>query len=303
MTRRGWVLFLALGVIWGIPYFLIKIAVREVSPALLVFIRTGGAAVLLLPLAAARGELKAVLRHWKALAAFAGVEMAVPWYLLFNAEKRLPSSLSGLLIASVPVIGAVLARVTGTDHLDRRRVAGLVLGLGGVAALVGLDVSGANLGAALSLLVVAFGYALGPWILARYLSDLPGIAVMAGSLTLCALVYAPIAALTLPSRSLSGSVVASVATLTVVCSALAFVLFFALVGEMGAMRTTVITYVNPAVAVLLGATVLGERVDVGTGVGFVLILAGSFLATRPLRGADEGRPSGTDHLPEAPLIS
>ncbi len=296
-------LFLALGVIWGIPYFLIKIAVREVSPALLVFIRTGGAALLLLPLAAARGELRSVLPHWKALAAFAAVEMAVPWFLLFNAEKRLPSSLSGLLIASVPVIGAVLARVTGTDRLDRRRVTGLVLGLGGVAALVGLDVSGANLGAALSLMVVAFGYALGPWILARYLSDLPGIAVMAGALTLCALVYAPIAAFALPSRSLSGSVVASVAVLTVVCSALAFVLFFALVGEMGAMRTTVITYVNPAVAVILGVAVLGERVDAGTGLGFILILAGSFLATRPLRGADAERATGGGQLPEAPLIS
>src|SRR5580658_9248224 len=107
MSRRGWMLFLALGVIWGIPYFLIKIAVREVSPALLVFIRTGGGAVLLAPVAAARGELRSLVRRWKPLVVFAVVEMAVPWYLLFNAEKRLSSSLAGLLIAAVPVMGAV----------------------------------------------------------------------------------------------------------------------------------------------------------------------------------------------------
>jgi drug/metabolite transporter (DMT)-like permease len=290
MTRRGWVLFLALGVIWGTPYFLIKTAVREVSPALLVFIRTGGGALLLAPVAAVQGNLRPVLARWRPLVIFSAVEIAVPWYLLFNAEKRLPSSLAGLLIASVPIMGAVLAQVTGTDRLDRRRVAGLVLGLGGVVALVGLDVAHSDLVAALSLVVVAAGYALGPWILAQYLSDLSGIAVMAGSLMVCAVVYAPIAAFALPSRALSESVVASIVTLTVVCTAVAFMGMFLLVGEVGAMRATVITYVNPAVAVLLGVTVLGERVNVGTGLGFVLILGGSFLATKPLREPKETPP-------------
>ena len=256
MSRRAWVLFLALGIIWGFPYLLIKIAVREVSPAFLVFIRTGGAALLLVPVAAAQGNLGQVLRRWRPLVVFSVVEIAVPWFLLFNAEKRLPSSLAGLLLASVPIIGAVLAQVTGSDRLDRRRVTGLVIGMGGVIAVVGLDVSSANLWAAASIVVVAAGYAVGPWVLAQYLSDLPRIAVIATSLVVCTVIYAPIAAFALPSRSLSGSVLASIITLTIACTAVAFVAMFMLIDEVGAMRATVITYVNPAVAVLLGVTVL-----------------------------------------------
>ena len=283
MTRRAWVLFLALGVIWGFPYLLIKIAVREVSPAFLVFVRTGGAALMLAPVAAAKGNLGAVLRRWRPLVIFSVVEIAVPWLLLFNAEKRLASSLAGLLLASVPIMGAVLAQATGSDRLDRRRVAGLVIGLGGVIAVVGLDVSSSNLWAAASIVIVAAGYALGPWVLAQYLSDLPSIAVIAASLMVCTVIYAPIAAFALPSRSLSQSVVISIVALTVACTAVAFVGMFVLIDEVGAMRATVVTYVNPAIAVLLGVTVLGEHFGVGTGLGFVLILGGSFLATRPLR--------------------
>ena len=262
---------------------LIRISVREVSPPLLVFVRTAGGALVLLPLAALRGELVPVLRRWRPLVAYTCVEIGVPWLLLFSAERRLSSSLAGLLIASVPIAGAVLALCTGSDRLDRRRAAGLVLGLLGVVALVGFDVHGSSLPAALSLAVVAIGYALGPWLLAQRLSGLPGIGVIAASLALCALLYSPAVVLALPTRPLSGSVVASMATLTVVCTAVAFLAFFALVSEVGAMRTTVITYVNPAVAVVLGVSVLGEPFGVGTGVGFALVLTGSFLATRPLR--------------------
>jgi drug/metabolite transporter (DMT)-like permease len=294
VTRRGWVLFVALGIIWGIPYLLIRVSVREVSPALLVLVRTGGGALLLAPLAARRGMLTSVLQHWKPLVAYTVAEMGVPWLLLFNAERRLTSSLAALLMAAVPIVGAVLAQLTGTDRLDRRRTAGLVLGICGVGALVGLDVAGSNLLAALSLGVVAIGYALGPWILSKYLSQLPGIGVVTCSLVLCAVIYAPIAAFSLPSRPLSFSVVASMATLTVLCSAVAFVAFFALIGEVGAMRSNVVTYVNPAVAVLLGVSILGERFNAGIAVGFVLILSGSFLATRPLRsGANVASTQGT----------
>ena len=163
-----------------------------------------------------------------------------------------------------------------------------------MALSVGLDVAGSNLLAALSLGVVAIGYTLGPWILAKYLSQLPGIGVVTCSLVLCAVIYAPIAAFSLPSRPLSFSVVASMATLTVICSAVAFVAFFALIGEVGAMRSNVVTYVNPAVAVLLGVSILGERFNAGIAVGFVLILSGSFLATRPLRsGANVASTKGS----------
>lgn len=288
MTRRGWVLFVALGIIWGLPYLLIKISVREISPVFLVFLRTAGGSLLLGPIAIATGAVRPILRRWKPLLVYTFVEIVVPWLLLFNAERKLSSSLTGLLVAAVPLAGAALAVATGSDRLDGRRLAGLLLGLGGVAALVGLDVSGSSLLAALSLGGVAIGYALGPWVLARHLSDLPSLGVVAGSLVVCAVLYAPLAAFEVPHRALSASVIESVVALTVICTAVAFLVFFALIGEIGPMRTTVITYVNPAVAVLLGVSVLGERVGAGTAVGFVLILGGSFLATGSLRNAARG---------------
>ncbi|HUC37758.1 MAG TPA: DMT family transporter [Acidimicrobiales bacterium] len=299
MTRRGWVLFVALGVIWGIPYLLIRVTVREMSPALLVLVRTGGGALLLAPFVARRRMLAPVLRRWRPLLVYSFVETGVPWLLLFQAERRLSSSLAGLLVAAVPIVGAVLAQLTGTDRLDRRRVAGLVLGMCGVAALVGLDVGRSSALSALSLAAVAVGYALGPWIVGRYLSDLPALSVVACSLAICAAVYAPVAVFELPSRPLSGSVIWSLVCLTVLCTAIAFVCFYALIAEIGALRSTVITYVNPAVAVVLGVAVLGEPFGLGTAVGFVLILSGSFLATRPLRAAS---PSAAQHEPGAARV-
>jgi drug/metabolite transporter (DMT)-like permease len=281
VSRKGWLLFIAMGVIWGLPYLLIKISVREVAPPMLVEMRTGGAALLLVPIALARGELVPVLRRWKALVGFSLAEISIPWLLLFNAERKLSSSLAGLLGAAVPLASALLARVTGTaDRLDRRQLLGVLIGLGGVAALVGFNVAIADIWAALSIGVVAIGYAVGPWILSRYLSDLSALGVMAAGLALCAVIYAPIAAFSVPTRPLSTSVVASVVGLTLICTALAFVLFFALIAEVGPVRSTVITYVNPAVAVLLGVSVLGERFGVGTAAGFVLIVVGCVLATR-----------------------
>jgi len=264
-----------------------------VSPAFLVLVRTGGGALLLAPFAVRRGALAPLLARWKPLVAYTFVELVVPWWVLFNAEKKITSSLAGLLVAAVPIAGAVIARVTGTDRLDRRRAAGLLLGVLGVAALVGFDVGGGDLLDAGSMLFVVTGYALGPWLLARYLSDLPGPSVITASLALCAAVYAPVAFFQRPEHALSASVVASMAGLTVVCTALAFVLFFALISEVGPMRSTVVTYLNPAVAVLLGVIVLGEPFGLATGVGFALVLAGSVLATRPLRPAAAASPVGS----------
>jgi drug/metabolite transporter (DMT)-like permease len=149
-------------VIWGLPYFLIKISVRELSPALLVLMRTGGGAALLVPLAAARGELVTVLRRWRYLLLYTFVELGVPWFLLFNAERHVSSSLSALLIATVPLFAAVVAWTSGSESLDRRRVGGLALGFGGVAVLVGFSVGRSDVWASLSLGVVGLGDALGP---------------------------------------------------------------------------------------------------------------------------------------------
>jgi drug/metabolite transporter (DMT)-like permease len=281
MSARGWLLFGLMCFIWGIPYLLIRVAVRDLSPAALVFARTGGAAVLLLPLAAARRELAPVLRVRGPLLAFALVEIAIPWVLLSSAERRISSSLSGLLIAAVPLMGALIARTTGARmRLGPTNMAGLVLGLGGVAALVGLDLGNLNAFALVEVAFVVVGYAVGPAILAKSLSGVPALGVIAVSLALTAVIYAPIAAFSLPRRLPSSGAIASVVVLIVVCTALAFLLFFALIAEIGPVRATVITYVNPAVAVALGVGLLGERFTTGMGLGFVLILAGSLLATR-----------------------
>src|SRR5437762_10780176 len=140
VTRRGWILFAAMAVIWGIPYLFIKIAVGELTPASLVFLRTVIGTALLLPLAFARGDLLALVRQWKWILAYTVVEVALPWFLVSDAERRVSSSLAGLLIAATPSIGAALAWATAGERLDRRRVGGLMLGFVGVAALVGLDV-------------------------------------------------------------------------------------------------------------------------------------------------------------------
>lgn len=288
MTRRGWLMFIALGVIWGLPYLLIRVAVREVSPELLVFIRTAGGALVLAPVAAARGDLMPALRHWKMVLAYTVVELAIPWFLLFSAEEKLSSSLSGLLVAAVPLFAAALAFTTGSDRVDARRLAGLIVGMAGVAALLGFDVRGSQLIDALALFVVALGYALGPWIFARHLADVPPLGAVSLSFVFCAAAYSPSLAFALPHRTLSASIVESLVGLTLICTIGAFLIFPALIAEIGAMRATLITYVNPAVAVVLGVVALNERFTLATGIGFVLILGGCFLASRR---ATEGRSS------------
>ena len=291
VSRRGWVLFAAMCLLWGIPYLLIRVAVRQFAPAELVFLRTGLGALLLLPYAIARRELGLVLRRWRPLLVYVAVEIAAPWLLLSDAERRLPSSLSGLLIATVPLIGVVVVRVSGRrEPVDRRRVAGLSVGLAGVAVLLGFQVTGGNAGSILEVILVAVGYAIGPVVLARGLADLPAVAVMGTSLGVAALGYTPVGLLQLPTHWPSAEAIASVCGLGVLCTAAAFVLFFHLVREVGPVRATVVTYINPVVAVALGVGLLGEPLTAGMGIGLVLIIVGCAVATRPDRPAGAGHP-------------
>jgi drug/metabolite transporter (DMT)-like permease len=258
---------------------LIRVAVREIDPPTLVFARCAPAALLLLPLAAHRGSLRPLVSRWRWIALFALIEMAVPWLLLSTAEQHVTSSTAGLLIAGVPLIAAVLYPLfRHTERLDRRRILGLLVGFAGVAALVGIDVRGSDLLAVAEIGVVAIGYSLGPLVVARRLPDLPSLGVVSVALGLTALVYLPVAVTHRPAH-LSAEVIWAVAGLAFVCSALAFLLFFALIAEVGPARSTVITYVNPAVAVVLGVALLGEPFTAGMAVGFPLILTGSVLAT------------------------
>ena len=281
MSRKGWLLFITLCVAWGVPYLFIRVAVRELPPPALVLLRTAPAALLLLPFALRRGEIRRVLRAWPWVLAYTVVELCIPWLLLAHAEQRISSSLAGLLIAMVPLIGAVLYRVFGVaDHFDARRLAGLFVGFAGVVALVGLDIAGSDVLGIVETLGVAFCYAMGPVIISRRLSHLPAIGVITASLVVTAVVYSPAGIATMPS-SISAETIGSVAVLSIVCTVLAFLVFFALIREVGPARTTVITYVNPLVAVLLGVALLSEPFTLGIAVGMPLILLGSVLGTMP----------------------
>jgi drug/metabolite transporter (DMT)-like permease len=285
MTRRGALLFAAMCVIWGVPYLMIRVAVRELAPVTLVFGRTAIAALLLTPVAAYRAELRPLLRRWAPLLAYTAVEVAIPWVLLARAETKLTSSLTGLLIAAVPLVGALIVTLTGErERLGGRSWLGLLIGIGGVAAIVGLDIGQVNALALVEVAFVAVGYAIGPIIFSRSLGDLPALGVVAASLAISAIVYAPFAATHWPASTPSAHVLESVVGLAVVCTALAFLLFFALIAEVGPVRATVITYVNPAVAAVVGVAVLSEHITAGMVIGFALVLAGSVLATR--RGPD-----------------
>ena len=284
MTRRGLILFASLGIIWGVPYLFIKIAIAELTPEFLVLARTALAAALLLPIAARHRAIRPVLRRWKPLLAFTLFEIVLAWYFINAAEQTLPSSTVGLLLASIPLVAIVVAFVMGRrDRLTAINGVGVVLGMLGVAAIVGLDVGGSDLGAVAQLAIAVVGYAIGPAILARWMHDLPGVGVIAVALGLSAVAYLPIVALTggWPTEVPSTMTIVSVVVLAVLCSAVAFLLMFALVAEVGPIRMSAITYVNPAVAVLAGALFLGEQITIWTLVGFVTILAGCALVTRP----------------------
>ena len=272
-----------MSVIWGVPYLLIRVAVRGLDPAVVVSGRTLIGALVLLPLAARAKALGRVLPAWRWVVAFGVVEMAIPWYLLTDAERHLPSALTGLLVAAVPLVGALIAVVGGhEDLMTGLRAVGLLVGLLGLVALLGvdLDLHGAGGWPVVEVMLVAVCYATGPVILSRRLAGLPGLGVSALSLTVAAAVYLVPGVLLLPAVAPAESAIWSVVGLGVVCTAVAFVLFYDLIAQIGPTRAIVITYLNPAVALVLGVLVLGEHPTVGMLVGFPLVLLGSFLATR-----------------------
>lgn len=283
MSFRGWLLFGAMSIIWGIPYLLIKIAVEGVSVPVLVLARTAVGAAVLLPLAMSRAAWAPVLRHWKPVLAFAFFEIIAAWLLLTDAERHLSSSMTGLLIAAAPIIAAVLDRVTGGERLGAKRIVGLGVGLSGVAVLAGPGLAGGHAWPIAEVLLVATCYAIAPLVAARYLGDVPTLPLTAACLTVAALIYATPAALTWPDEMPSKRVLFALAALAVICTALAFIVFFALIREVGAARALVFTYVNPAVALAAGVIVLGEPLTAWNVAGLALILTGSVLATRKPR--------------------
>jgi drug/metabolite transporter (DMT)-like permease len=293
VSRKGWILFAVMCVVWGIPYLLIKVAVGGVAVPVVVFARTALGTAILLPLAIRSGRLGALRRHWPWLLAFTGLEVVGPWGLLSQAERQLPSSLAGLLVAAVPSIGVLVATLTGsTERLGRGRWAGLLIGLAGVAVLAVPDLnrgSGWPIG---EMLLVAVGYASAPVIVARKLADVPSLVLTTACLALAALAYAPAAILDWPHRVPGGSVLGALAALGIICTATAFIAYFELIREVGTSRAMVFTYINPVVAVVGGVTLLGEPLSATMVASFVLIIAGCLLATRSAGGRATGKPAG-----------
>ena len=284
MTQRALVLFALMSIIWGIPYLFIRIAVTEITPATLVLWRTLIAAAILLPIALARTDLRRVLVRWRWVVAFAAVEIAIPWVALGSAEQHISSSLAGLLIAGVPLVGAAIALLTGgADRFGAVGMFGMLVGIAGVAFIVGADFGTTDTTALIQIGIVVVGYALGPAILARRLEGLPTVGIMAVSLTLVAIVFLPIGASQWPAEMPSANVLIAIVVLATVCTAAAFILFGALIDSVGPVRATVITYINPAVAAVLGVVMLQETFTVPMAIGFGLVIAGSVLTTRPAR--------------------
>lgn len=299
MSRRGWVLFALMSVIWGVPYLMIKVAVEGVSVPVLVFVRTAVGAAVLLPMALRGGRSAGLRRHWRPLTAFAAIEIIVPWWLLTDAERQITSSMAGLLIAASPVIAVVVGRLTGdAERLGSRRWAGLAVGLAGVAVLAAPEMIGGSPWSIVEVLLVAVCYATAPFIAARRLADVPALPMTAACLAMAAVVYTPPAIMTWPEALPSVKVLAALAGLAVVCTALAFLVFFALIREVGASRALVFTYVNPAVAVAAGALLLGEPLTPSIIASFVLILGGSVLATMRPAGGEVTGPPGTAPMAE-----
>jgi len=280
MSPRGWVLFAAVSVVWGVPYLFIKLAVEELSPGFVAWSRVALGALVLLPIAWRAGALRGLPLRW--LTAFALFEITIPFPLIAFGEQRVSSSLAAILIAAVPLVVAFLAlRFDRAEQPTRTRFVGMLIGLGGVAALVGIDIGGrgSELVGAAAVLAATFGYACGPLIVKRHLRGADPLGPVAGALGIASIMLLPLALGGLPTETPSDEAIASVVVLGVICTALAFLIFFRLIAEIGPSRATIITYVNPVVALALGVAILDEHVTTGTVAGLLLILAGSWLST------------------------
>jgi len=282
MSGRAWVAFAAVSVLWGMPYLFIKIAIEDLSPGFVAWSRVALAAAVLLPLAASHGVLRGLREHWRAVALYSLVEITVPFFLIAAGEQWVSSSVTAILIAAMPLmVAGAAARLTPEDRPRGPRLAGLGLGLLGVVLLVGIDVAGETdeLLGALCILGATACYATATLVIGRGLAGLSPLGTVGAALGIAAVLLAPVGLAGAPGDAPPADAAASIVVLGLICTAVALLAFFALVREAGPSRASVITYVNPAVAVTLGVAVLGESLGAASLGGMLLILAGSWLAT------------------------
>jgi len=284
VSTRGLVLFSMAGLFWGLPYFFIALALESFSTPTIVFARTFLGALVLIPYAALTGGLKPALQAWPYVVMFGLIEMVGPWFLITEAEKHISSGLAGLLIATVPFFAVAVLAIFLKDRkaLSPRSLTGMVIGFLGVLVLVGIDsfLGAVNPLFVLMVILAAVGYSIAPIIASRKLNNVPSAGVIGVSMAMVSIIYAPFS---LPSLSdelaaASTSSIWAVIVLGLVCSALAFVVFFMLIQEVGPVRATLITYVNTAVALFLGIVFLNEPITIGLAVGLPLIAFGLYLA-------------------------
>jgi len=285
VTTKGLALFLLAGVIWGVPYFFTEFALESFSTPSIIWLRVTIGALVLIPIAMRSGALKKAIKYWPWVLAFAAIEMVGPWYLIPEAQRSVSSGVASLIITTVPFFGILIVGLRGDKSVwHPKTIAGLAIGGLGVIGLIGIDVFRDNLALfpILMLLASALGYAIAPIIVSDKLNDVPMFAVIALALAMVSVIYAVPAWTTLPTEMPEASLQSwlGVLSLGVITTAIAFVVFFTLIKEIGPARAELIVFVNVAVAVGLGVVVLQEPFTIGMMVGFPLIIFGSYLAIK-----------------------
>lgn len=287
MKKGAWGLFALIGFLWGIPYFFTKIAVESNAPIpLIVFARVFIASLILLPIAHYRGVLIPALRHWKVIALYGVGEMVIPWFMIASGQRVLPSGTTALLIATVPLFASIFAYFYGDKTVwHGRRLVGLIAGFVGVFFLVGFDGVGEGstserIIAVAMMLIASLCYAGSVSMINKRIPEVSGLAINAIALTVASLVYLPSLFFVLPTPIPPIDAIASVFILGAICTALAFIVFFKVLTAMGPARASLTVYINTLIAVTLGALLLNEPVTATMSIGIVLVLLGSYLASR-----------------------
>lgn len=283
MSKRGWSQFAIIGFIWGIPYLFLKIAVEEISPSVVVLGRVAIGAAILLPIAIKRKVLFIPRKYWPFVLLYTVTELIGPWYFITAAEQKITSGLAGLLVATVPIWAAILASIFGDKTVwHAGRLFGLIIGFIGVVAVVGIEsLSGRQDIVAIGMVILAaMGYAYAINMITRRIPEVPGLGLNTWAMIITSVVFLPFAMHSWPTERPSAEAIGSVVVLGVLCTAVAFILFFRLIAEVGPPRASLVTYLNTAVAVLLGVLILNEPFTLGIAVGLPLVLVGSYFASR-----------------------
>ena len=282
VPARSLLLVLVAAVLWGTPYLLVALTVGEVPPAFVVFARSVLGACVLVPLVLRGGWLRVLRGRTRHVLWLALLDLAAPALLITIGLAAVPSSLAGTLVASVPIMVAVLAlRLAPSERVTGLRLAGLGIGFCGVGLLLGAEVAGDARALVGGLLVVAAAlcYAGGALFYQRRFASLPPLVVVAGTLVGCTVLSAVPAALDPPDAVPSATVLGALVVLGAGSTGLGYVAFYSLVAELGAARASVVTYLAPAVSVLGGVLLLGEPLTAGIVAGLLLVLAGAWLSS------------------------